>query len=112
MRMSAVVFAGLSLTLQACSGLDLGPPPRPDPAMVRGAEIALMRCSGCHAISLTATSPNQIAPAFRDLRLRFDDAIWARTLREISEGSHHDMPMVEVDEAEAEDLRAYVEGLR
>jgi mono/diheme cytochrome c family protein len=78
----------------------------------RGAEIALMRCAGCHAISLTATSPRSNAPPFRELRIRFNEITWERTMRAIAEGGHDEMPPVFVDDIDARDLRAYIESLR
>lgn len=112
--MAAKAGLGLALAigLAGCASDGVEPAPKPPSAFaVRGAEIALMRCSGCHAISLTARSPRPNAPPSRQLRIRFNEITWERTMRAIAEGGHEEMPPVFVDDVDARDLRAYIESL-
>jgi mono/diheme cytochrome c family protein len=78
----------------------------------RGQAIADYRCGGCHATGVLGASPRAAAPPFRVLRVRFNGLTWERTMAEIAQGGHGEMPALALDSRDVKDLRAYIEGLR
>lgn len=105
-------LARLALTAMLCAGPAAARTPgTEEPAVLRGAETAQARCSGCHAVALETEGPAANAPLFRVLsRLYPADRLRAKLL-DISKNGHFQMPPVEMSQAEASDLAAYIASL-
>lgn len=80
-------------------------------AELRGRNIAVQRCSTCHAIDRQGASPRSSAPAFRSLAGRFVGLSLQQKLAEISETGHYDMPSQVLHQDQIADLSAYINGL-
>jgi len=102
-----LAFAGLA---GACASLD-GGAAGTGGAPKFGLEIADHACAGCHAIGLAGDSPAMAAPAFRDLRVRYNQLSFQRRMEEIAEGGHNAMPPLQLDPGEVRNLAAYIESL-
>ena len=81
-----------------------------NPAAERGQRFAERRCAGCHAVGLDET-PASSGPRFRDIRTRFNAISLQRRFAEISQHGSGEMPPIQITQAEAEDLIAYIESL-
>lgn len=107
-------FALLSLSLLTAgcaTGQNAGGGYGPGTAAERGGDLAQRSCAGCHAVSLQGQSPRMNAPAFRDLRIRYNQASFQHRMAEIAEGGHYDMPALRLEASEVRDVAAYIESL-
>jgi cytochrome c len=77
----------------------------------RGMRFAQARCSACHAVEASGTSPNRRAPPFTVVATRYGQRSLERKLAEIQETGHYDMPALVVHSDEAADLASYFERL-
>lgn len=124
-RIWAGLLAGLALGLTAAQAVaDSKPAPAPAPAQVLGEQgIAQRNCGTCHAVAPGADlSPLADAPPFATLYRRYPpgglDQILTEGMlapsRPPEEGSpnrHPRMPMVQLDDDEVAQLRAYLRRL-
>lgn len=105
----AAGFAGLT----ACAA---GPPPGSSETVPSQAQSGLAAaqtwCASCHAIDLVSQSPRMAAPPFRDLRVRFNQITWERTMAQIAAGGHDEMPPVAVSDIDIRDLKVFIDTLR
>lgn len=101
----------LGLIATAASALCLAAPPRLNPSIERGAEVAQSRCASCHGVALEASSPSREAPLFRVLSRLYSTQDLRRKLSHIAENGHFEMPPVEIAEDEIEDVSAYIASL-
>ena len=101
----------MSVLLLAATGCaTVGPTPTsPDASADRGRYYALRSCAGCHAVGVLGASPNENAPSFGALRLRYNALSLPRRLAEISENGHYEMPPIHMTPDEIRDIAAYVE---
>lgn len=85
--------------------------PRPDLSVARGAHVAARNCAACHALGLTGESPTPDAPAFRDLRLRYNPIALQRRLAVLPAQGHPAMPPRTLAASDIPDLVAYIQTL-
>lgn len=52
------------------------------------------------------------APSFSQLSRQFNAVTWERTMAEIAEGGHDEMPPLRLDSTDVSDLKAYIDRLR
>ncbi|HEY2358724.1 MAG TPA: c-type cytochrome [Phenylobacterium sp.] len=83
-----------------------------DPALQRGAWVALRDCGVCHAIGLDDVSTNPKAPPFRQLRLRFNAIALERRLHPMPATGHFEMPPQTLTASDVPDLVAYIQSLK
>lgn len=77
----------------------------------RGLEVAIDKCSGCHAIREEGLSPNPKAPPLRTLNTRYPfDALRDNFLKGMAVG-HQDMPILILAPEEVDDLLVYLRSL-
>lgn len=78
----------------------------------RGRTLLAEKCSRCHAIGRTGSSPHREAPLFRTLGQRYAIETLAETLAEGLYTGHPDMPefVFEVDEVNA--ILAYLHAIQ
>ena len=100
----------LVLFLAGCSAFPVVSTSAPE--IARGHALAEQHCSTCHAIGPNGDSPAEAAPAFREIRDRFD----AHSLNGmISQGvsfTHPRMPAFELSDQEAQSLAAYLRSVQ
>ncbi len=82
-----------------------------DTQEARGESIVAVYCASCHAIGKTGDSPHIVAPAFRDLHLRYDVGDLEEGLVEGLVSGHPDMPEFSFSPEEADDIIAYLRSL-
>lgn len=113
MRYLAIAI-GMSALLGGCAMNEAYPSGEPtvSAGALRGMEVAVLRCSGCHSIGGQEVSPRSNAPPFQQLRLRFNQITWERAMAEIAIGGHDEMPPVALDSADIRDLRTFIEASR
>ena len=79
-------------------------------ALEDGREVAVRKCSGCHAIAEDGVSPNAKAPPFRVLNTRYPiDALRESFLKGIEVG--HEMPTFTLAPQEVTNLLIYLRSL-
>jgi len=77
----------------------------------RGAKIALVTCSSCHAVRRgQLRSPNPMAPNFTDVATTL--GMTDRALRVWLQTSHPTMPNIVLSNSERDDVVAYIMSLR
>lgn len=81
------------------------------PAERRGKAFAKANCSRCHAIDLKSASPNEAAPPFRMLHLRYPVETLAEAFAEGIYTGHPDMPAFELEPRQINDLLTYFKSL-
>lgn len=76
-----------------------------------GGALAERKCSGCHAIALTGSSPNPAAPPFRNLYTRYPvDGLRDAFLHGVRV-AHAPMPRFILSPVEVDQLLVYLKGL-
>ena len=84
-----------------------------DPALVAtGRDVAVLRCSRCHALDGVSHSPNPSAPPMAKLLQRYDADMLASDLIEGIRVGHDEMPEFDLQVIEADALVAYLKSLR
>jgi mono/diheme cytochrome c family protein len=84
-----------------------------DPALVStGRDVAVLRCSQCHALDGISHSPNPSAPPMAKLLERYDADMLASDLIEGIRVGHDEMPEFDLQVMEADALVAYLRSLR
>jgi len=101
-----IVPACLALLLvTATSAIAASPPER------RGKAFAKANCARCHAIDRKSASPNEAAPPFRVLHLRYPVETLAEAFAEGIYTGHPAMPAFELEPHQINDLLAYFKSL-
>ena len=112
------VVAGLFAisALAACSSTAAGSAPpveSSDDALVSaGRNVAVMRCSRCHALDSLSHSPLPAAPPMAEMLKRYDADVLASDLIDGIRVGHDGMPEFNLQVAEADALVAYLRSLR
>ena len=105
----------ISLALLAAAGgcaTAASPPPARSTATAssdRGRFFVLRSCAGCHAVGPLGSNPNNAAPSFGAVRLRYNAPSLQRRLNEISRNGHIEMPPIYMSDDEIGDIVAYIE---
>jgi mono/diheme cytochrome c family protein len=101
------------LILAGLAALSLSLPARAeDVSLSAGRQLAMARCSRCHAVGRTGDSPNPRSPRFRELGARFPfDGLREALMQGMIVG-HPEMPIVHLSEVESGDLVAYLRSLQ
>jgi len=81
------------------------------PAERRGRAYANAHCARCHAIDRHSDSRLALAPPFRSLHNRYPVETLAEALAEGISTGHPDMPAVELEPDEINDLLAFLKSL-
>ncbi|MDP3852698.1 cytochrome c [Phenylobacterium sp.] len=104
---------GLAAALTGCAAAAGAPlqAAGSDPAVQRGAAFAERRCAGCHLVGLD-DGPASFGPRFRDLGSRYDTLSLQTRFAEISQHGSGEMPPIQIERREADDLVAYLRTLR
>ncbi|WP_248308933.1 cytochrome c [Devosia sp. MC532] len=76
-----------------------------------GRALVTMYCADCHATGRQGESSHAIAPAFRDLHLRYDVEFLSEALVEGIFTGHPDMPEFEFDPQQAAAIVEYLKSL-
>jgi cytochrome c len=71
-----------------------------------------MHCAQCHSIDKVSESPLRIAPAFRDLHLRFPIEDLRRPLSEGIIANHPTMPQFRLEPDQVSDVLAFLRSLQ
>jgi mono/diheme cytochrome c family protein len=110
---------GLLLVSVFLAGCAVGPAPPAlpgeslDPALVStGRDVALLRCSQCHALDGISHSPNPSAPPMAKLLERYNADMLASDLIDGIRVGHDEMPEFDLQVIEADALVAYLKSLR
>ena len=82
-----------------------------DMAVERGRVFAEQNCAGCHATGITGESPLPKATPFRSIHLRYPVDHLVEALGEGIRTAHRAMPEFELDQAQIDDLIAYLKSL-
>ena len=99
-----LILAGLAALSLSARAEDVSPS--------AGRQLAITRCSRCHAVGRTGDSPNPRAPRFRDLGSRFPfDGLREALMQGMIVG-HPEMPIVHLSAVESGDLTAYMRSLQ
>lgn len=84
-----------------------------DPAQISaGRDVAVLRCSQCHALDGISHSPNPSAPPMAKLLERYDADMLASDLIDGIRVGHDEMPDFDLQVIEADALVAYLKSLR
>lgn len=105
------------VALAACSGLpasQAGPSSQAvDPALAAaGRDVAVMRCSRCHALDDRSHSPLPAAPPMAQMLERYNADMLANDLIDGIRVGHDEMPEFALQVSEADALVAYLKSLR
>lgn len=74
-------------------------------------ELTEHRCGGCHAVTMTDTSPRPDAPPLRDLFMRYPIYALGEALSRGIEVGHRDMPRFTLDPDETAAIISYLDSL-
>ena len=99
------------LALAAGLSLALGSSAQPGSSEI-GRGLVLRNCGMCHAVGRTDTSPNPVAPAFRDLHLRYSVDGLAEALTEGVLTGHPQMPAFRFSAEEVADIIQYLNSIQ
>lgn len=115
MRIPGLLLVSMLLAAGCAGGP--GTPSLPDealdPAQVSiGRDVAVLRCSQCHALDGISHSPNPSAPPMAKLLERYDADMLASDLIEGIRVGHDEMPDFDLQVLEADALVAYLKSLR
>ena len=77
-----------------------------------GRALAEANCASCHAIGARGSSPLPLAPAFRDLHLRYPVDHLGEALAEGIGTSHAKMPEFQLSRTQVADFLAYLKTLQ
>lgn len=78
----------------------------------RGFDLLRSNCARCHAIDATSTSPNDKAPAFRDVVKKYDPDALEEALAEGIVTGHNNMPEFAFEPDDATAIIAYLDTLK
>lgn len=81
------------------------------PNLKRGLDIAVGRCSKCHAIGRDDPSPQRTSIPFRDLHTRFPVEMLEEALRTGSIAGHDEMPGFDLGHDDVKALLSYLDSL-
>ena len=103
----------LILALAGLATLSLSTPTSAqEVSLTAGRELAIARCSGCHAVGRTGDSPNPRSPRFRDLGANFPFGGLREALMQGMIVGHPEMPIQHLTQTESGDLIAYMRTLQ
>lgn len=108
-RLCSVVIASVALmsctmALNALDGQDVN-------SMARGRALAQDKCSACHAVGASGTSPHPAAPSFGMIGKKYSTAGLGRELEAIATVGHYEMPRIPISPEDRVDIIAYIESL-
>jgi mono/diheme cytochrome c family protein len=115
MRIPGLMVLSVFLAASCASGPESPSLPAEalDPALVStGRDVAVIRCSQCHALDGISHSPNPSAPPMAKLLERYDADMLASDLIEGIRVGHDEMPDFDLQVIEADALVAYLKSLR
>ena len=103
----------LATTLAGVAVLSMSLPARAEEVSLKaGRQLAVSRCSRCHAVYSTGDSPNPRSPRFRDLGTSFPfDGLREALMQGMIVG-HPEMPIQHLTQVESGDLIAYMRSLQ
>lgn len=78
----------------------------------RGFDLLRANCARCHAIDATSTSPNDKAPAFREVVKKYDPDALEEALAEGIVTGHNNMPEFAFEPDDATAIIAYLDTLK
>jgi mono/diheme cytochrome c family protein len=78
----------------------------------RGFDLLRTNCARCHAIDADSKSPNEKAPAFRDVVKKYDPDALQEALAEGIVTGHNEMPEFAFDPDDATAIIAYLDTLK
>lgn len=79
--------------------------------ILEGQEVAIEKCSGCHAIREEGLSPNPKAPPLRGLGTRYPIDSLSESFLKGMEVGHQDMPILILAPEEVTNLLLYIRSL-
>jgi mono/diheme cytochrome c family protein len=79
-------------------------------AIERGHHTAEVQCAQCHQIGPAGESPNPMAPAFRNIRMRYNFIGFKKRFAEMQADGHYEMPGFNISAADADDIAAYIDS--
>ena len=107
-----LLIAAAAAVLGGCAGTDVADMFGGESAQEhRGELYALQNCANCHEIGIAGTSPRAMAPAFGEIRSRYSRLALERELDAITTAGHYDMKPIRIEQADIEDIVAYIQGL-
>ncbi len=110
---AAMLISGLALLTAGCATSDAPPTSPPsDFSVGRGRFIAETQCAGCHAVGQTGESRAPTAPAFRNIRMRYNLITFQRRMAQVGDDGHYEMPGFNLDPADVDDIAAYIETFK
>ena len=80
-------------------------------ALKRGANIAIEKCSLCHAITHDDIPPHAIVIPFRELHTRFPIPMLIEARERGVIAGHDEMPMFTLSKQDMSDLLSYIDSL-
>ena len=102
--------------LAACSSAAVGPvsPAMPADGMLidAGRQVAVLRCSRCHALDTVSQSPLPAAPPMAQMLARYNAEMLANDLIDGIRVGHDEMPELTLQVSEADALVASLQSLR
>lgn len=111
--MRAMIAAAAAIAAASLGACASRPPPDPYAEQIAvGMGIAAQRCADCHAIGLNDPSPEDGAPAFRDIEQRYRIAVLKQNLINGVHIGVPAMPRFDFTVAEGEALEAYLQDLQ
>lgn len=103
--LAKTAFISLCFTISAL------PAQAEDGALKRGYEIAVEKCSHCHAISHDDPPPHAIVIPFRQMYTRYPIAMLIEARDSGVIGGHDEMPMFTVSQPDMMALLSYIDSL-
>lgn len=101
------------LAFMAVSGIGISASAQPSIAtqIRQGHEVAVRKCSGCHAVGIADISPNPKAPAFRNLYKRYPVDGLREAFLKGYRVAHAPMPTFFLPRSTIDPLLAYLKSL-
>lgn len=110
----AACVAAAALAVAACATVsDIRPGVETQASTdTRGRTIAVYRCAACHAVEGRGPGRDAAAPAFRDLRHRYDRLTLARRMQALAVDGHGRMPGYQFAVSDIDAITAYIATVR
>jgi len=105
------VWRAKGVSILLCLTVSALPARGEDRALKRGYEIAVEKCSHCHAISLNDPPPHAIVIPFRQLYTRYPIAMLIEARDRGVIAGHDEMPMFTVSQPDMRALLSYIDSL-
>ncbi|MBI1362269.1 MAG: cytochrome c [Alphaproteobacteria bacterium] len=101
-----VLFAVALLLAASCASS------QPATQVAVGRDIAIARCSSCHAIDAEVSGPNPEAPPLKTVLWRYNEERLADDFIEAVRVGHGDMPVFDFNPAGTDALIAYLKSIK